>query len=156
MTYGIFTRSFLLRPSWRKVVDKPASFHYTGTVKAKTLTGGKSMDAPAKTVHMNLLFDHYGQLLTDRQREIFLLYYHDDLSLGEIAENIQISRQGVHDTLQRVEQALLDLEGSLGLLAKEQRRQNTLRSLQGLLQDMLGHVEGRVPDAFLLQRLRCS
>ena len=41
------------------------------------------MDAPAKTVQMNLLFDLYGQLLTDRQREIFILYYHDDLSLGK-------------------------------------------------------------------------
>jgi predicted DNA-binding protein YlxM (UPF0122 family) len=113
------------------------------------------MDAPAKTVKMNLLFDFYGQLLTDRQREIFLLYYHDDLSLGEIAENIQISRQGVYDTLQRVEQALLDLERSLGLLAKDQRRNQTLRTLEGLLREMREHVEHtQVRDEVLLRCLK--
>ena len=113
------------------------------------------MDAPAKTVQMNLLFDLYGQLLTDRQREIFILYYHDDLSLGEIAENIQISRQGVYDTLQRVEQALLDLERSLGLLAKDQRRNQTLRTLEGLLREMREYVEHtQVRDEVLLRCLK--
>ncbi|MGI6035584.1 MAG: YlxM family DNA-binding protein [Limnochordia bacterium] len=113
------------------------------------------MDAPAKTVKMNLLFDFYGQLLTDRQREIFLLYYHDDLSLGEIAENIQISRQGVYDTLQRGEQALTDLEGRLGLMAKHQGRRRSLRALNSILEDMMEHVEhSKVRDEFLIQGLQ--
>ena len=55
---------------------------------------------------MTLLFDCYGGLLTDKQRELFDLHYNQDLSLGEIAENEGISRQGVHDAIGRAEAAL--------------------------------------------------
>ncbi len=56
---------------------------------------------------MSMLFDFYGELLTDRQREFFDLYYNDDLSLAEIAENAGISRQGVRDIIVRAEGAML-------------------------------------------------
>ena len=48
-----------------------------------------------QTYRMTMLFDFYGELLTDRQKEFFDLYYNEDLSLSEIAENEGISRQGV-------------------------------------------------------------
>lgn len=48
-----------------------------------------------QTYRMTMLFDFYGELLTQRQREFFDLYYNEDLSLGEIAENNDITRQGV-------------------------------------------------------------
>ncbi len=48
-----------------------------------------------KTVYMSMLFDFYGELLTDKQKEYFGLYYNENLSLGEIAEIEGISRQGV-------------------------------------------------------------
>jgi hypothetical protein len=50
---------------------------------------------------MTLLFDFFGDLLTERQREFFDLYYNEDLSLGEIAENNGITRQGVRDIIVR-------------------------------------------------------
>ena len=50
-----------------------------------------------QTYRMTMLFDFYGELLTDRQKEFFDLYYNEDLSLSEIAENEGISRQGVRD-----------------------------------------------------------
>lgn len=62
-----------------------------------------------------VLFDLYGAVLTDKQRELFDLYHNEDLSLSEIAENEGISRQGVRDTLIRAENQLLDLERRLGL-----------------------------------------
>ena len=52
-----------------------------------------------QTYRMTMLYDFYGELLTDRQREFFDLYYNEDLSLAEIAENAGISRQGVRDVL---------------------------------------------------------
>ena len=55
-----------------------------------------------KTLRMSLLFDFYGALLTERQQDVFQLYFGDDLSLGEIAEELRISRQAVYDTLRRV------------------------------------------------------
>ena len=48
---------------------------------------------------MGELFDFYGQLLTERQQEMMTFYYHQDLSLGEIAERIGISRQAIYDNL---------------------------------------------------------
>jgi len=67
------------------------------------------------------LFDTYGRLLTRRQQRLLRLYYHDDLSLGEIAEQHGVSRQAVHDALQRSAEELEHLEASLGVV--EFRRQ---------------------------------
>ena len=71
-------------------------------------------------LQMTLLLDYYGELLTQKQKTCFDLYYNQDLSLAEIAEEAGISRQGVHDSLSKAEQALLEFEEKLGLLAREQ------------------------------------
>lgn len=71
-----------------------------------------------KVARMNLLYDFYGQLLTDRQRRFVELYYAHDLSLGEIAEQFGVSRQAVYDTLKRSEQSLVDYEKKLGLMER--------------------------------------
>lgn len=68
-----------------------------------------------------LLFDYYGQTLTEKQRLCFDLYYNQDLSLAEIAENEGISRQGVHDSLARAELSLRAMEKKLGFVARERR-----------------------------------
>ena len=54
-----------------------------------------------QTFRMTMLFDFYGELLTERQKEFYELYYDEDLSLSEIAENYGISRQGVRDVIVR-------------------------------------------------------
>lgn len=69
-------------------------------------------------VWINLLCDFYGPLLTDRQQRLLSLYYEQDLSLGEIAAEMQVSRQAVHDTLKRAEESLERFEFKLGLAAK--------------------------------------
>lgn len=76
-----------------------------------------------KTLRMSLLFDFYGPLLTGRQQDVFQMYFHEDLSLGEIGDNLQVSRQAVYDLLKRVEVILEDLEAKLGLVQKHQERQ---------------------------------
>lgn len=67
-------------------------------------------------VRMGLLFDFYGDLLTNKQQKVFGLYYLQNLSLGEIAEEEATSRQAVHDLLQRTEKLLEKWEGKLHLL----------------------------------------
>ena len=67
---------------------------------------------------MSMLYDFYGELLTDRQKEFFDLYYNDDLSLAEIAENYGISRQGVRDVIVRAEAYMNDIEDHTGLLKR--------------------------------------
>ncbi len=69
-----------------------------------------------KTIEITLLFDYYGELLTERQQKAFRLYYFQDLSLAEIAEQIKISRQGVYDHLHRAEKLLHSYEKKLGLI----------------------------------------
>ena len=73
---------------------------------------------------MTMLFDFYGDILTERQKEFYDLYYNEDLSLGEIAENYGITRQGVRDVIVRAEAILTDLEDKTGLI----RRFHAMRS----------------------------
>ena len=71
-----------------------------------------------KTLEMALLFDFYGELLTEKQREYFDLYYNEDLSLAEIAENKGITRQGVRDHVKKGEGSLSYFEEKLQLNKK--------------------------------------
>lgn len=76
----------------------------------------------------SMLLDFYGDLLTDKQRECFSLYYNEDLSLSEIAEQRGISRQGVWDNIRHAEAALREVEEKTGLIARfEQTRSALLR-----------------------------
>lgn len=76
-----------------------------------------------QTYRMTMLYDFYGELLTDRQKEFFDLYYNDDLSLSEIAENAGISRQGVRDVIVRAEALMQEIEDKTGLIRRfEQMR----------------------------------
>lgn len=89
-----------------------------------------------KTTRMNLLYDFYGALLTGRQREFMELYYYDDLSLAEIAEQFSVSRQAVHDNIRRAETQLLEYEQKLRLLEKYESRlkleQEAVQLIEGL------------------------
>ena len=71
-----------------------------------------------QTYRMTMLFDFYGELLTERQKEFFDLYYNEDLSLAEIAENAGISRQGVRDVIVRAEAAMQEIEDKTGIIKR--------------------------------------
>ncbi|SDB04802.1 hypothetical protein SAMN02910317_00158 [Ruminococcaceae bacterium FB2012] len=73
-----------------------------------------------KKLETSDLLDIYGELLTEKQRDMLELYYNDDLSLAEIAEHYEISRQGVHDSIKRGEETLREYERVLGLKAKQE------------------------------------
>ena len=70
-------------------------------------------------LEMTLLFDYYGDMLTDRQRMCFDLRHNQDLSLAEIAQELQVSRQGVHDNLSRAEAMLRNLEMKTGFVRRD-------------------------------------
>ena len=67
---------------------------------------------------MTMLFDFYGDVLTERKKEVLDMYYNEDLSLAEIAEQIGISRQGVRDLIKKAEEEIFFLEEKLGLAQK--------------------------------------
>lgn len=70
-------------------------------------------------LEMTLLYDYYGELLTERQRMCFDLRYNQDLSLTEIAQELQVSRQGVFDNLNRAEALLRNMEEKTGCVRRD-------------------------------------
>ena len=78
---------------------------------------------------MALLFDFYGDMLTDRQKEFFD-HYNEDLSLSEIAENYGITRQGVRDVIVRAEGIMQELEDKTGIIRRFQRMQEQFSDIE--------------------------
>lgn len=97
------------------------------------------MVAIEKTNRINALFDFYEPLLTEKQMIYIALYYRDDYSLGEIAENFEVSRQAVYDNIKRTEKILEEYEEKLGLYRQfEQQSQKT--------DEVLDYVKNKYPD----------
>ena len=80
-------------------------------------------------IEIVLLYDYYGDLLTQRQKECFELRYYQDLSLGEIGEELGISRQGVHDNLTRAEALLRHMEAKTGCVSRDQNCRKAAKSI---------------------------
>lgn len=88
-----------------------------------------------KTTRMNYLYDFYQSLLTPKQQSYMSLYYLDDFSLGEIAEEYGVSRQAVYDNIKRTEAMLEDYEEKLHLFEKFQKRSDLIQKLKTSLQE---------------------
>lgn len=76
--------------------------------------------------YLIILYDFYGELLNDKQREYFEDYYFNNLSLGEISENVGISRNAVHKNIKSSEEKLYFYEEKLGLYQKRKLMENLL------------------------------
>lgn len=86
-------------------------------------------------VEISLLMDCYNPLLTEKQSNVMELYYNEDLSLGEIAELNNTSRQAIHDLIKRCYKQLLSYENRLNLLQKSINRENKIINLLKHFQD---------------------
>ena len=80
-------------------------------------------------LEMALLLDYYGAMLTDRQRECFDMRYNQDMSLGEIAQELGVSRQGVYDNLSRAETVLRNMEEKTGFLRRDEKVRSTAQQI---------------------------
>jgi len=108
-----------------------------------------------KVAWMALLFDFYGQLLTKKQKSFIDLYYGHDLSLGEIAENYDVSRQAVYYSLKRSEKVLSDYEDKLGLVKRFLDQRKKLSKVARLLDEseIKGSAESVVKARQILARM---
>lgn len=86
-----------------------------------------------KAIYLSLLLDFYGELLTEKQREYADLYYNENLSLSEIAENDGISRQAVRDSLLRAETVLRSTEEKTGLVSRHTRLLKQIEEAEALV-----------------------
>ncbi|MDD2446116.1 MAG: sigma factor-like helix-turn-helix DNA-binding protein [Tissierellia bacterium] len=91
-----------------------------------------------KLVEVGILFDFYGKLLSNKQYQVVELYYIYDLSLTEIGEETNITRQGVYDTLKRSEQKLYHYEDTLGLIGKFNKIEDSLRNIIDIANELEG------------------
>lgn len=85
-----------------------------------------------KIVEQGLLYDFYGELLTDHQRQIYEACVYNNLSLGEIAQDRGISRQGVHDLIKRCDKILQNYEDKLHLISKFMSVKETVARIESI------------------------
>ncbi len=89
-----------------------------------------------KNMEIVWLFDFYGEMLTEKQRHVVELYYEEDLSLAEIAENQNITRQGVRDAIKRAEAQMIEMEERLHLAARFRGMRDGLEAIREAAQDI--------------------
>lgn len=97
-----------------------------------------------KTIEISVLYDFYNQLLTEKQRDIVDLYYNQDLSLGEIGDELNISRQAVYDTLKRTEKLLYQYEEKLGFIKLVQSKNEKIEKIL----DKVRNLEEKIDLSF--------
>ncbi len=99
-----------------------------------------------ETLELVLLYDYYGALLTERQRECFELRYCQDMSLGEIGEELGISRQGVHDNLSRTEALLHKMEEKTGCARRDQACRAAAETIRAAASKLSNHPDPTVSE----------
>lgn len=88
-------------------------------------------------IYLCSLFDYYGELLTDKQKKCFKDYYFDNLTLSELSENYQISRNAVHKTIKEVEEKLQFYEQKLLLFDKANKIKKIISTLDDDLKNQI-------------------
>ena len=109
-------------------------------------------NALEKTNRINVLFDFYGPLLTEKQQTFLKCYFHDDYSLGEIAADFDISRQAVYEHLKRAEQVLEDYEAKLRLAARHHKIQACLDQLEEQISELRPETRANIQQTINLLR----
>ncbi|MGN1319447.1 MAG: YlxM family DNA-binding protein [Lachnospirales bacterium] len=101
-----------------------------------------------KLYYLTLLFDFYGELLTEKQKSVIDLYYFNDFSLNEIAEEHNITRQAVLDMIKRTEKLLNQYESKLMLVDKYINRKNKIEKILSLIDnpDNINEVKKMLSD----------
>lgn len=97
---------------------------------------GPQIDKLEEIVELSILYDFYGELLSEHKKQIFEDYVLNDLSLGEIAEEQHISRQGVYDIVKRCSQELKDYENRLALVRRFNNVKETLSRIRVIIDEV--------------------
>lgn len=100
-----------------------------------------------ESLEMTLLFDYYGSMLTDKQRQCFDMRFNQDLSLGEIAQDLGVSRQAVCDNLSRTEALLRKMEANVGYVAKDLNLRRMLCIIGNTANQLKAYPDSFVADA---------
>lgn len=102
---------------------------------------GQRSGKMSKNIENAILLDTYGSMLTEKQYDTLSLYYDEDLSLSEIAENMGITRQGVHKCIRTAEEYLTQLEKTLGFAQKYRKVCDLCDKLTALTDENVGSAD---------------
>lgn len=95
-------------------------------------------------LEMTLLYDYYGGMLTEKQKLCFDMRYNQDLSLGEIAQMLDVSRQAVCDNLTRTEALLRKMEANIGCVSRNLRSRRAQDTIRNAVDQLSRHADGSV------------
>ena len=103
-----------------------------------------------------LLYDFYGELLTDKQKEIYELFYQNDMSLTEIGAELEISRQAVRDQLKRTEKILSEYEDKLRLVERFMANKNSAGRIRELIDEIESKNELSKESLNIVEQIRTA
>lgn len=96
-----------------------------------------------KKMEIGNLYAFYGQLLTDNQKKMIELYIYEDLSLGEISENLHISRQAIYDSIKRSQNILQNYEEKLSLIYKFEMNEDELKEISNDIKEIQNSIDDK-------------
>ena len=99
-----------------------------------------------KNIRISILCDIYGSLLTDKQKDVLDLYYNDNLSLSEISEEINITRQAVRDSIVKAEKKLYSFEENLGLMGKMKKQKEIIADLNEIQTEVNSSIKIKIDN----------
>lgn len=117
-------------------------------------TDGQRSGKMSKNIENAILLDTYGSMLTEKQYDTLSLYYDEDLSLSEIAENMGITRQGVHKCIRTSEEYLTQLEETLGFAEKYRRVCDLCDELTALTDKSVGSTAEKDKMKALIENIK--
>ncbi len=106
-----------------------------------------------KNIEISLLFDFYGELLSDKQHDAVALYYNDDLSLSEVSEVMGITRQGVRDLVKRSEAELYEYEEKLGLFKRFEKVGESALKIRSLAERLIAGENPEMLSRLIIQEV---
>ena len=106
-----------------------------------------------KIVQQGILYDFYGELLTDHQKQIYEGLVNENMSLVEIADEQGISRQAVHDLIKRTDKILVDYENRLGLVAKFDQIKELISEIDSRLETLISKQDINNDDITNIRQL---
>ena len=115
---------FIVKNTWQKCKKGVKYICFTANTHSVRKEWWEEME---KHIEISMLVEIYGKLLTEKQYQVISDYYNEDLSLSEIAENNNISRQGVRDIIKKGESKLFEYEEKLQIMKKTQENEKTIQ-----------------------------
>ena len=111
------------------------------------------MEKMDEIVKLSLLYDFYGELLTEHQKSICEDYFFNDIGLSEIAEERGTSRQAVHDMVKRIEKLLIGYEAKLHLVERFIKAKDMIKQVKGYIDELVSYESVSEDEKVIIDKI---